>query len=405
MDMSDRAELVRVARDTMAHAKGRTLRQAAGVVRFKADMFTDPERFAREKALIFRRLPLMLAMSCEIPKPGDYKSIDAADVPVLIVRGKDGKVRAFLNSCTHRGAALASGCGNARAVFSCPYHGWSFKLDGSLAGIAAREDFGDVDMARLGLKAFPVLEKAGMVWVVLNPASTLDIDAFLSGYDRLLEAFGFADWNIVETRVLKGANWKMAFDGYLDFYHLPVLHRNTFGIGCNRALYYAYGPHQHIGLGTPELPPPEPVNVYKIEDRPDSEWPLEAMVNRGVWTIFPHISMATFYTDDGVRVVMLSQLLPGATVGESLTTQIFLTPAQPDDALRGKVAVVSRFLENVVANEDYVTTFEQQKALASGLVDYVYYGRNEGGQQVFHSWVDKLLRTPDEDLNALFSAG
>jgi phenylpropionate dioxygenase-like ring-hydroxylating dioxygenase large terminal subunit len=395
----DRAQLVEMAKDTMAHAKADSIRQAPGVMRLKADVYTDEARHDEEKRLIFRRMPLMLAPTAELPNPGDYKAMDAVGVPVLLTRGKDGKVRAFLNSCTHRGTAVAQGCGNT-SRFVCGYHGWTFNREGELIGVASREDFGDVNQDELGLKPFPVLEKAGLIWVILDPASTLDINAFLSGYDDLLDGFGFENWHFLESRTLVGPNWKIAYDGYLDFYHLSVLHAETFPNVSNRALYYSWGPHQRVV--TPAINdgrPPEH-SMVNLDLYPEDEWPTETLMS-GIWTIFPHISIASFYGSG--REVMISQLFPGDKVGESVTVQMYLTEKKPsEETLRGAVDMF-KMLEYVVQHEDYGTGLRQQRALDAGMTEYVYFGRNEEGGQNFHGWVQRILDTANDNLNDLFA--
>ena len=88
------------------------------------------------------------------------------------------------------------------------------------------------------LPALPTLERAGLIWAVLDPSSTIDIEAFLSGYDDMLSHFNFDKWYLFDSRVLRGPNWKVAYDGYLDFYHLPVLHGESFGRNIpNTALF------------------------------------------------------------------------------------------------------------------------------------------------------------------------
>ncbi len=397
--MVNRALLEDMAKDTMAHGKAGTIRQAPEVMKVKADIYTDEERFEREKKLIFRRMPLMLAPSAELPNPGDYKAMDAVGVPVLITRGKDGKARAFLNSCTHRGTAVALGSGNA-SRFICGYHGWTFNREGKLIGVASREDFGEVNTDELGLREFPSVEKAGLIWAVLDPESDLDINAFLSGYDELLAGFGFETWNFFQSRTLVGPNWKIAYDGYLDFYHLPVLHGETFGRNIpNQALFYSFGPHTRVTAPSTVLPMPDGLDLHDMAEQDSSKWPTEALMN-GVWTIFPHISIATFY--GGQRGVMISQLFPGDKVGESFTTQIYMSEKPLSEETRQGLADQFKLLEYVVQHEDYGTGLRQQKALDAGLTEYVYFGRNEGGGQVFHGWVQKILDTANEDLNTLF---
>jgi phenylpropionate dioxygenase-like ring-hydroxylating dioxygenase large terminal subunit len=388
-----RAALVAMARRNLAHLDAGTIDQAPEVGRVPASVYVDPERHRREVDLVFRRLPLVLALSCELAGPGTYRALDVAGVPVLVVRGVDGAVRAFVNMCSHRGAQLVEeGTGVSRR-FACPYHAWTYDLDGSLVGIFQREDFGDVDPTCLGLTPLPVLERAGLVWGIVSPGSRLDIAAFLSGYDELLGLFGFERWHVVSRRVVPGPNWKIAYDGYLDLYHLPVLHRATFGPRIpNRALYDAWGPHQRVTAPNPKY--------RDLLELPEDEWPLERLLG-GVWTIFPHVSIATF--DTGVRGVLVSQLFPGADVGSSTTIQTYLVDHEPDDDERAAAEQQAAFLEHVVREEDYRTGLRQHRALAAGVKPEVLFGRNEGGGQRFHAWVDRVLSTADPDLPALFA--
>ena len=233
-------DLIEMTRSLIAHAKAGTIEQADAVVKVPVSAYTDPALFELEKKRIFRRLPLMLAPSCELPEPGSYKAMTVAGVPVLLTRKKDGSVAALLNMCAHRGNPVASGEGKA-SRFVCGYHGWTYTNDGALIGVASADDFGAIDKAVHCLKRFPVLERAGLIWAILDPASSLSIDDYLCGYDDMLANFGFADWHVFAKRTLIGPNWKTAYDGYLDFYHLPVLHANTFGADFfNRANYFAW---------------------------------------------------------------------------------------------------------------------------------------------------------------------
>src|SRR5205085_8700587 len=113
------------------------------------------------------------------------------------------------------------------------------------------------------------------------------------------------------------------------------------------------------------------------------------------------ISIASF--DGGGRGVMVSQLLPGATVDESFTTQIYLMEKKPDGETEKLAHEQFAFLENVVKNEDYFTGLRQQRALKAGGIDYVMYGRNECGAQHFHQSVDRVVTADDEELNGIFA--
>ncbi|MBL0115753.1 MAG: Rieske 2Fe-2S domain-containing protein [Sphingomonadales bacterium] len=397
-----RSQLYEMTRSLIAHGKAKTMELADRVVSIPASAYTDPEQFEIEKAKIFKRMPLMLAPSCELSKPGDFKAMTVVGVPVLLTRQKDGSVAAFLNMCTHRGNPVAQGSGNA-SRFVCGYHGWMFKNDGDLLGVASPGDFGAINKAAHCLTKFPVLERAGLIWVILDPHSTLDIKDFLCGYDDLLEHFGFANWTLFDSRQLEGPNWKTAYDGYLDFYHLPVLHANTFGSDFfNRANYFAWGPHQRLSSPSVNAQKTGSTETVDLSKMREEDWPIDALL-QGVWTIFPHISIASFYGGGG-RGAMISQLFPGNTVGESVTTQFYVMEHAPDtDAVRQGARDQFDFLKIVVRDEDYTTGKRQHEALQSGLMDHVLFGRNEGGGQVFHQWVDRLTQASDDELPLIFA--
>lgn len=388
--------LVEQAKNNMTHGDAGTIPQTDDVFKVPASNYYDETRWKEELKQVFKRMPLMLAMTTEVKAPGDYKAMDISGTPVLICRNRDGKINAFVNMCSHRGAQLKDeGTGNTTR-FTCPYHAWTYSLDGDLAGIFAQDDFGEIDKSCYGLKQLPCLEKAGLIWVTLDPDSTLDIELFLSGYDEMLSHFEFEDWHLFASRRVEGPNWKIAYDGYMDLYHLPILHKDTFGSAFpHKAIYYSWGPHQRVAGPMAGLKEMLGENV--------DEWPTE-FLTAGVWTIFPHISIAGF--DGGGRAVMLSQLFPGDTPGTSYTVQNYLMAEEPKDEATVRAARNQfEFLKYVVEEEDYATGLKQQRALETGLRDHVLFGRNEEGGHNFHRWIDTLLDTSDEDLPKLFQTG
>jgi phenylpropionate dioxygenase-like ring-hydroxylating dioxygenase large terminal subunit len=365
------------------------------VFRVPAENYYDPARFRLELERVWKRLPLMLGFSSELAEPGAYRALQVADVPVLLTRAADGKLRAFLNVCSHRGAIVVKeGTGNAKR-FTCPYHAWSYDERGALVGVFKPDQFGEVDNSCLGLTALPVAERAGLIFATLTPGSRLDIDAFLCGYDEMLAHHRFDRCHVAGRQEIAGPNWKVAYDGYLDFYHLPILHRESFGTGMPaEALYDAWGPHQRVSFPNPFL--------RELATKPEDEWPVSQLIS-GVWTIFPHISIADF--DAGGKIYMVSQLFPGKTADESVTVQNFLTTAPPDESRKGAIEGIMKFLEHVVKNEDYYTGNRIQKAVKSGAKQEFLFGRNESGGQRFHGWVDALVRASDDELPKLFAEG
>ena len=389
-----RDQLVDMAKRNLVHLHAGTIDLAPSIGRVPVTNYYDPTRWQAEVAKIFKRLPLMLAFSCELRAPGSYKAMEVAGVPVLLNRGADGNVRAFVNMCSHRGAIIVpEGHGSARR-FTCPYHAWSYNEHGDLVGILDRADFGELDTSCLGLTPLPVAERAGLVFAALTPGASLDIDGFLCGYDDMLAHFGFADWHLISQRTVSGPNWKVAYDGYLDFYHLPILHKNTFGPNYpNRALYDSWGPHQRVTSPNPKL--------QALEETPEDDWDVRLLMG-GVWTIFPHVSIATF--EAGGRGALISQLFPGPDPDTSVTVQNYLLDHEPDDDERVLAAQQADFLEMVVRDEDYFTGNRIQRSVKTGAKREFLFGRNEGGGQRFHGWVDRILATDDADLPSLFGA-
>ena len=391
-----REKLVAMAERTIAHNKAGTVHLTESVTTIPASNYFDPERWQREVDLIFKRVPLLLAMTAEIKEVNTYKAIDVVGMPVLISRGADGVARAFVNMCRHRGAQLVDpGVGTARR-FACPYHNWTYNQEGDLVGVFKQDDFGQLDTSCLGLTQLPIAERAGLIWVTLSPDSKLDFDAFFAGYDEMLEFCDFASMNHFGTRILAGPNWKISFDGYVDFYHLPILHKNTFGPDMSPdALFHRVGPHQRV-TGPRG-------NWAKLEGRPTSEWP-ESVLTGGVWSVFPHGSIAGFEIE-GHKIYQVARVFPGATADESVTYLDFISTAPKTDEFIAAANKQIAFLENVVRDEDYATGLKIQRTVKTGAKKVLHFGRNEGGAQYVHGWLDALLVTADEDLNELFRNG
>jgi phenylpropionate dioxygenase-like ring-hydroxylating dioxygenase large terminal subunit len=387
--MVDRQAFVEMAKRSIAHVEaGNVASQAPGIFTVPASHYLDPDRWATEMDRIFKRVPLMLALAGEIREPGDYKAMTVMEVPVLIMRGRDRQIRAFVNSCSHRGAVVVEdGLGHAKRL-ACPYHNWVYNSEGDLVSLTDRREFGEIDQSCLGLTPLPVAARAGLVFVILTPGVHLDIDSFMNGYDSVLEHFRFDTWELKWRQEIVGPNWKVAYDGYLDFYHLPFLHRETFGTDIsNKAIYTAWGPHQRVQAPDPKL--------LDLRDVPEDEWNINRL-DGGVWTIFPHISFAGDHSGG-----MFSQLFPGPTWDRSVTVQSWFVPTEEVERTRVSNLVPTgteegsaqqqAFMRHVVEDEDYYTGLRLQRALATGAKSQVYFGRNEGGGHLFHSWVEQCL--------------
>lgn len=409
--------LVDLARRTLEHARAGTVPLAADIAEIPATNYYDPDRWQLEMDRVFKRLPLVLGFSCEFAEQNSYKALEVAGVPVLLTRSGDGPIKGFVNMCSHRGAIIAEDGSGVSRRFTCPYHAWSYDGDGQLVGILDRDEFGDLDPSCYGLTPLPVTVRSGIVFGCLqpteDPASGKNtnnqetdieglVDRFLCGYGEMLDHHGFADCTYVGSQIAEGPNWKVAYDGYLDFYHLPILHKNTFGPDySNKAIYDAWGPHQRVT--SPDK------RMMALDGVPEENW-SDDLLTSGVWTIFPHTSIAGFAVTDpedetsGGRMYMVSTLFPGSDPDTSLTIQHFLAAFDPPESLAPMIEAQRKFLLKVVREEDYFTGNRIQRSVKTGAKSNFLFGRNEAGGQRFHGWVDRLVAAETaDDTQGLFA--
>ena len=259
-----REALLEMTRREVDNLQNDRIDLAPDVYKIPTASYHDPERYKLEVERIFKRLPLALGFSCELKEPGDYRAMTVAGVPVLMTRANDGQAHAFVNACSHRGNYVVQDGAGSQKDFRCGYHAWVYDLQGDLINVFDEDNFGDIDKSCNGLTPLPVAERGGMIWVTLNPNSKVDIDDFLSGYDVMMDHLRFNDTYIGGRQELHGPNWKVAYDGYRDFYHLPILHRDSFGPnGSHQPDYYAWGPHVRVS---------SPKGHEIFADRPEDEW-------------------------------------------------------------------------------------------------------------------------------------
>lgn len=355
---------------------------AADMLTVPVEQYRDAALFEREIEAVFRRSPIMVALSADIPAVGDFTTLDIADRPILVIRGDDGVVRTFLNACRHRGAAVSQDCFGHGRRLTCPYHNWVYDTQGKLVGLPGREAFEGLDVNQL--VEYPTAERVGAVFAILTEGAVLDIDDWLGDMQQALEMLKLDKLyrHDVETKLPSG-NWKATADGYLDGYHLGYLHRNSIGAKSitNRNTYDLYGPHVRIGFANKPI----------LEQRhiPVEEWDMYGAFSL-VHFVFPNISISGHPTAS----LMVSRMFPGPTVRESTVVQYqyFREPLVTDQATREAEAKRQRYAD-VTYDEDFVTVMgigRRFDALAAA-GDVFRFGRNEVGNQNLHGWVTKLV--------------
>src|ERR1044072_5948389 len=140
-----RQDQIAVARKLLAQIDNRTTALTDGVYRNPVTDYTCPRQAACERALFFDDAPINIGLSALLPRAGDWMTHDYAGVPLLLARRDDGSLAAFLNVCRHRGGRIVEGSGSRARSFSCPYHGWTYGLDGALIARPEEASFPAID--------------------------------------------------------------------------------------------------------------------------------------------------------------------------------------------------------------------------------------------------------------------
>lgn len=183
---------------------------------------------AAEMEHIFRKEWFCVGRASALSAPGDYVTCELADQPVIVLRDRDGALKALSNVCRHRMSTLLHGRGRTKAIV-CPYHAWTYNLDGSLRGAPAMAGNTGFCKADYALPEIRCEEWLGWVFITLNPraepvASRLgELEALVAGYDMINYTETFFEEHVWDT------NWKVLAENFMESYHLPVCHAGTIG--------------------------------------------------------------------------------------------------------------------------------------------------------------------------------
>jgi Rieske 2Fe-2S family protein len=194
--------------------------------------YTDPAIFELEQAKIFEARWFAVARSSEVSTPGKFKTVDVGRESVILVRGRDRQLRAFFNVCRHRGAKLCvEESGEAKRNLQCPYHAWTYGLDGKLVAAPNLTKMQDIDRTEYGLVNVHLREWLGYAWVCLADEPPSFEDTVIgAATQRLGDAEAINSWGIDELQVGRRitydvkANWKLIIENFMECYHCATIH-------------------------------------------------------------------------------------------------------------------------------------------------------------------------------------
>jgi len=331
------------------------------------------ERFNAEIALL-RKLPIPYCPSAALPQNGSYIARNSSKTPLLVVRGEDGEVRAFINACRHRGMQVANGSGCKKKAFVCPYHAWTYSLEGKLKRIPGEDGFPDLNKDDHGLVEVSAIEKGGIVYVQQD--GQIDINSL----EKCLNYFTDDQEMFQQGEVTDKANWKLLTETLLEGYHIKSLHRDTFypyGLD-NINLVETFGPNSRVIFPFKR--------IEKLRDLQPNERKIKGTVT-AVYHLFPNASVSLLSKHSNLTIME-----PIAPNQVKLVTYLMTNPetkgstATLEDARRDAL-----FVNESGQDEDREAARAIQETVTAPANTHLTFGYFEKAIVNFHSHLSKHL--------------
>lgn len=376
-------------RRTLRHMREKTTDlDDNGPAKLDPAIYTDPDYAQREHKALFLDMPLLACLSRDLPEPGSKFLFEVLGPSILLLRNKQGAVNAFLNMCTHRAAKLVTQC-DTKSRMSCPFHAWTFDLDGNLIGLPGKEGFAGIEKSELALIKIPCAEKYGMVFVRATPGGAeIDVDDHLGDFVAEIAHLELERAECIAQSVIEAdCNWKYALDTYGESYHFATLHPETIGklAPSNIMVYDDYGLHARLAFPREEFMP--------YQNAPEAEWPHTDY--GGLYMLFPNV-VINVNTIPGIgQFYGISRVFPGETPHHSRTLMRTYQPSHSGTEVdRQKWAEMHAFIDRVVTTEDYSVSATGQRNLVWAPPSFrPTLGANEIALQHWHRNAARIMRS------------
>jgi phenylpropionate dioxygenase-like ring-hydroxylating dioxygenase large terminal subunit len=369
-----------------AMREAKTTPMAPEVRRQPTSIYTDPDHLREERDRLFRGRYLLAGLSGEAARPGDYFTIEITGLPVVVIRGEDGIVRAMVNSCRHRGARVFGedhGHVKGRGV-ACPFHSWAYDIYGKLLGQPLSNNGFEGCEPGLALPNLHVVETDGMIFVApVNEGEEApperSPDEILGEARRDLSDYGLADYQMVAsvTRTLP-LNWKLVIDTFLEAYHIFSLHSESI------ASYYLSTPNPHEAMGPVALLAGIRSSIIQELEKPEQERRILPHATVGYF-IYPNTIVS--HQEDHIESW---QVFPRSTTESVATTKVY-GDGEITEKFERYLKKNLEILVGVTDNEDFPQGAQVQAAAEAGAMDHFLFGRNEPGLIHYHEWLDAAM--------------
>ena len=346
--------------------------------------YWDAEMHQAEMDILFGRHAQALCRASELAKPGSCLVHDLTGTPVLLVRDKEGSLRAFLNVCRHRGMRLVDEEGVCRkSTLVCPYHNWMYGLDGKLIDVPKRElGFPNIKIDEIELAELPCREAHGFAWVLLDRHGDLDLGNYLGELDADLDWFdlkGHIQFAQATSEV--PANWKMILDGFFEGYHVQRLHKATLApfFTDDDVIFDQLGLNIRTAVARQRL-----ADEGEAADVPED---VRERLTFTYW-LFPGTMLVV--SPDYVNVFTFHPQGPDHT---TVIDTMIVAHEPRDDAERKRWQRSFDLIHyDVFEKEDFGAAEKEQMGLRSGANEHLIAGRFERGLRMTHSQIDDVLR-------------
>lgn len=372
-----------LVRRLLEHIERGTTDMADDCLEVPCESYTSPQRHDEELAALFFDQPLVLCMSGALPQPGSYLAIEMCGTPLLLTRDASGQVHALLNSCRHRGVRLVDdGAGEARR-FTCPFHSWTYNVEGRLIGLPVVEAFEGQCRSELGLVELPVDEGYGLVVGRLRPGAPVRIADYLGAeLAHELALLDVASWEPFGAPHAHevASNWKATLDTYRENYHFDFLHRTTLKEFAHGGVltFDAFGRHLRNCSAVR--------TIGQLKDLDESQWVDVIQHFTYQYALFPNTSLTV-----GPRHLELWQILPTGPTSCQVLHTAYVRP-DLDEAARKKASEqIDWICKGVVDAEDFWVAGRSSAGMATGVMPNVVFGRNEPALQHLHRSFHEVL--------------
>lgn len=343
-------------------------------------IFLSQERFDAEQDAIFKKRAIPLTISALLPEPGMAMGHESTGLPLIVSRDRDGKVHVFLNACQHKGAKLLETCEPVKSGrMTCPYHAWTFGVDGKLIGVARAETFINLDKSKRNLAELPSREQGGIIWVMLDRHAEPDFSSLVPELGEDLDALELGTAHVYGRKSFDvKANWKLVLEPFLEGYHVQRLHASTVGP------LYADVPNVVDKLGPTIRQISGKVN-FTPEDLDIPGENIHKTVTT-VYNLFPNgvIITSPWY----ISIMILHPRGPDRTIVDYHN----LTRVAPDNPKAENLYKTSYdMVLDVFGNEDFRAAEISHAGLATGALESVVYSGLEASIPAYYGILESYL--------------